>query len=258
MQSLRNGKEQRGPTDADAMARASHSEPSDRWTSIPLFRGLTPETLKRLANAATEREAARRACFFVEGQEAHEFFVLISGCVKISLHTAHGSQFTLGLISPNQPFGTVAATPRQRHSTTAEVVQDARTLVWTAASLRQAFADDSRLVLNALDLLSAGLDALHVQFSQFATEPVHRRVARVVLRLPQAGRQGRTTVDMEVPISRQEIAEMCGTTVFTVSRLLCSWERRGIVRLGRQRVVIARHAALAAIAGRAATRTDFD
>jgi CRP-like cAMP-binding protein len=92
-----------------------------------------------------------------------------------------------------------------------------------------------------------------VQFSQFATERVQRRVARVVLRLPQPGCHGDAIVGTGFPISRQEIAEMSGTTLFTVSRLLCAWERRGIVRLGRQRVVIARHAALAAIASCAAT-----
>ena len=235
------------------MIRTSHPAPLDQLASIPLFEGLTSLVLKRLANVAVEREAARRTCFFVEGQTIKEFFVLISGSVKISTHTADGSQFALGLVSPNEPFGTVAVTPHRRHSTTAEVVQDARALVWTAANVRQAFEADSRLVLNALDLLSARLDALHVQFSQFATERVQRRVARVVLRLPQPGWHGDAIVGTGFPISRQEIAEMSGTTLFTVSRLLCSWERRGIVRLGRQRVVIARHAALAAIASCAAT-----
>ncbi|MEO8258851.1 MAG: Crp/Fnr family transcriptional regulator [Acidobacteriota bacterium] len=238
------------------MARTNQSELSDRLGSIPVFRGLTPLAINRLANAATEREAGRRTRLFVEGQEVNEFFVLIGGCVKLSLLTADGCQFALGLVSPNEPFGTVAVTPRHRHSTTAEVVQHARTLVWTAAAMRQAFADDARLVLNALDLVSARLDALHVHFSQFATEPVQRRVARVVLRLPQPGRPGDAIAGSDCPISRQEIAEMCGTTLFTVSRLLCSWQRRGIVRLGRQRVVVVRPAALAAIANGAALRTD--
>jgi CRP-like cAMP-binding protein len=63
-----------------------------------------------------------------------------------------------------------------------------------------------------------------------------------------AGRRVETGVEIDFPVSRQDIAEMTGTTLFTVSRLLSGWEERGIVQSGRQRIVITRPHALVAIA----------
>ena len=77
---------------ADTTARTDRFELPAPLSSIPLFQGLTTHALGHLAKSATERETARRNCFFVEGQEAKEFFVLISGRVKISRHTAEGRQ----------------------------------------------------------------------------------------------------------------------------------------------------------------------
>ena len=81
------------------------------------------------------------------------------------------------------------------------------------------------------------------------TERVERRVARALLRLVQeAGRRVDAGVEIDFPVSRQDIAEMTGTTLYTVSRLLSSWEERGIVRSGRQRIILTTPHALVALA----------
>ena len=64
----------------------------------------------------------------------------------------------------------------------------------------------------------------------------------------EAGRRVDEGVEIDFPISRQDIAEMTGTTLFTVGRLLSAWEARGIVKNGRQRTVLTKPHALVAIA----------
>ena len=54
----------------------------------------------------------------------------------------------------------------------------------------------------------------------------------------QAGRKTDEGIEIDFPISRQEIAEMTGTTLHTVSRTLSSWENQGLVRSGRQKVIV--------------------
>ncbi len=72
-----------------------------------------------------------------------------------------------------------------------------------------------------------------------STEQVEQRVARALLRLVnQTGRKTASGIEIDFPISRQDIAEMTGTTLHTVSRLLSAWEEKGIVTSGRQRVTI--------------------
>jgi CRP-like cAMP-binding protein len=72
-----------------------------------------------------------------------------------------------------------------------------------------------------------------------SSEQVEQRVAHALLRLAkQAGRKVDQGVEIDFPISRQDVAEMTGTTLHTVSRILSAWEQQGLVEGGRQRIVL--------------------
>jgi hypothetical protein len=74
---------------------------------------------------------------------------------------------------------------------------------------------------------------------EVSAEEVERRVAHAILRLArQAGRKVEAGVEIDFPITRQDVAEMTGTTLHTVSRILSSWESKGLVEGGRQRTMI--------------------
>jgi CRP/FNR family transcriptional regulator, nitrogen oxide reductase regulator len=228
-----------------AMPTSDTLDLAERLSAVPLFHGLPVSVLKRLARLARRKEATRRECFFVEGEDARDFFVLMSGRVKIAQQTSDGGQFVLSLVSPNEPFGGLSGSRGRRYAATAEAVQGSVAVVWPVLAIRQTFEHDPRFVLNTLDFVSHRLDDLHEKFRQFATERVERRVARILIRLADlAGHRVDGGIEINFPISRQEIAEMSGTTLFTVSRILVRWERQGILRIGRQRVVILRPALL--------------
>ena len=68
---------------------------------------------------------------------------------------------------------------------------------------------------------------------------VERRVAHAVVRLAgQAGRKEAAGIRIDFPISKQDLAEMTGTTLHTVSRILTAWEKAGLVEGGRQRLLV--------------------
>lgn len=86
-----------------------------------------------------------------------------------------------------------------------------------------------------------------------ATEQVDQRVAHALLKLvKQTGKKTVEGILIDFPISRQDIAEMTGTTLHTVSRLLSAWEDQGLVKSGRQKVtVVEPHRLLLIAEGRA-------
>jgi CRP/FNR family transcriptional regulator, nitrogen oxide reductase regulator len=93
------------------------------------------------------------------------------------------------------------------------------------------------------------LQELQNRYRELATERVEQRVARAILRLVrQSGKEVEDGVQIEFPLSRQDIAEMTGTTLHTVSRLLSSWEQIGLLDGGRMRIVLRKPRALLAIA----------
>jgi CRP-like cAMP-binding protein len=76
------------------------------------------------------------------------------------------------------------------------------------------------------------------RYRELATEKVERRIARALLRL--TGQMGNKTADgnIELAFTRQDLAEMSGTTLYTVSRVLSEWEKHDLVEAGRERVLI--------------------
>jgi CRP-like cAMP-binding protein len=115
--------------------------------------------------------------------------------------------------------------------------------------MRRLLETEPAMALNALHFVAKRLHDLQRRYRQLMTERVERRVARTLLRLVhEAGRRVESGIEISFPVSRQDIAEMTGTTLYTVSRLLSAWEAQGIVRSGRQHIVLTRPQALVTIA----------
>lgn len=86
--------------------------------------------------------------------------------------------------------------------------------------------------------------------AELSAKGVEARIASVLLRLAgQVGHAGSEGVEVTYPITRNDIAEMTGVTYFTVSRVLSAWQKQGIVRLGRERILVVEPHRLAQIAG---------
>ncbi|MGH9309734.1 MAG: Crp/Fnr family transcriptional regulator, partial [Vicinamibacterales bacterium] len=164
---------------------------------------------------------------------------LDTGSVKLAQLTPEGHQVVLRLIGPGDAFGGVAAFGGVTYPVTAEAVTDCAALEWPGSVMAGLMERYPRLTLNALRFVAARLHELQVQYRQLATEKVERRVARALLRLvQQAGRRVESGVLIDLPLSREDIAQMTGTTLYTVSRIISHFEADGILEAGRQRMVI--------------------
>jgi CRP-like cAMP-binding protein len=231
------------------MAARETYEIARRLAHVPLFEGLPVDTLVTIVSLAHAQPLQAGELFFSEGEQAEAFFVLTSGRVKLSQLTPEGHQVVLRLIGPGDAFGGVGAFGEATYPVSAEAVEASIALAWTSATMRHLFETESTIALNALHFVSGRLHDLQRRYRQLMTERVERRVARAVLRLVHdAGRRVDAGIEISFPVSRQDIAEMTGTTLYTVSRLLSAWEARGIVQSGRQHIVLTKPHALVAIA----------
>jgi CRP-like cAMP-binding protein len=112
-------------------------------------------------------------------------------------------------------------------------------LAWPAASWARLVARYPSLAASALQTVGSRLQDTQARVIEISNEQVEQRVAHALLRLAkQAGRKVERGIEIDFPISRQDIAEMTGTTLHTVSRILSAWECQGLVEGGRQRIVL--------------------
>ena len=97
----------------------------------------------------------------------------------------------------------------------------------------------AQLAINLIDLLSERLHDMQARYEELATEQVEQRLARTLLRLvKRTGRRVEQGVLVDVRLSRQELADMTGTSMFTVSRILKRWEKAGVIKSQRHRILV--------------------
>jgi CRP-like cAMP-binding protein len=217
--------------------------------NVPLFTGLDATVLTDvLANARLRRMPAG-GFFFHENDPATHLYVLTEGRLKITQLTPEGHQVIHMLLTAGQPFGGVAALGEGEYPITAEAVEECVALSWDATTMTGLMRKYPDIAINTAKFLARRFHELQVQHRQLMTERVERRVARALLKLADnAGRKAPGGVEIDFPLSRQDLAEMTGTTLFTVSRLLSGWDEKQLIRAERQRVTVLDPAALQTIA----------
>jgi CRP-like cAMP-binding protein len=217
--------------------------------SLPLLDGVPEAAADAVLAAAVERTFDAGSTVFAQGARATACFVILSGSVKLVQLTEDGDAVVFRLLVPGDVFGTVAILGEKTYPVSASAVTAVRTLEWPAATMRHLLGEYPRLALNVLRSVSDRLQSLRAQYRQLATERVERRLARALLRLARAGTHVAEGLLLDLPLSREDMAQLTGTTVFTVSRIISRWESSGFVRAGRQQLIIRELHSLAAIAG---------
>lgn len=216
---------------------------------VALFASLPDVQLDEIGHEAHTRHVTAGGTFFREGDPAESFFVIQTGTVKLMQITAEGHQVVLRLLGRGDAFGGVAAFGGGSYPVTAEAVTDASAFEWPGAVMAGLMERHPRLAMNAVRFVAARLHELQNQYRQLATEKVERRIARALVRLAeQSGRRVDTGLLIDLPLSREDLGQMTGTTLYTVSRVVSRWEHEGILDVGRQRIVIRKPGALIAVA----------
>jgi len=214
----------------------------------PLFAGLDAAAIARVAASGQLVAKPAGAAFFDQGDPADAFFLLADGQVRIVQVTPEGHLVTLRYIGPGQVFGAVPLFAGGPYPAGAIAVLGSRAARWTHTAARRLAEVYPPLLANALAIVGRRLQEMQDRYREMATERVERRVARAVLHLAGRRSDGAAGVEIDFPISRQDIAELTGTTLSTVSRILSAWEQKGMLEGGRMHIRVTRPDRLRAIA----------
>jgi CRP-like cAMP-binding protein len=204
-----------------------------------IFRNIAEADLRALLQSARTRRIPRKAAVFTQGQRATEFFVLLHGRLKVAQTTPEGQQIIVRLVEPGEIYGVAVALGRPDYPGTATAIEESITLAWPSSAWPRLIERAPALGGNALQTVGQRLQEAHTRIREFSTQEVERRVAHLLLRLVRtSARSADEIAEVALPLTRREIAEMTGTTLFTVSRILSTWEQAGIVAGGRGKVSV--------------------
>jgi len=208
--------------------------PPEEWT---IFTRISPQDRQEIVRAARKCEFRRCHTIHIEGDPVQQVVLLMSGCAKLTQIGQNGTEVILRLCGPGELVGTLGLASRGVHCSTAQAIRPCGALVWdmrTFDFLSQRFPE---LRLNTAIILCRQLKDIEDRFREISTECVPSRLSRQIMRLMnQVGRRENGAV--QIDISREELAQLIGTTMYTVSRVLAEWDKKGIVRAGRGAVSV--------------------
>lgn len=205
---------------------------------VSVFQNATDDDLKLIAQHSIERSIEEGEFFFFQGDPADYLYILISGRAKLIQTNPSGQQVNLRTIIEWQVFGALGAVRENAtYPATAQALEQSTALAIKSDYLHELMQTRPYLSFDLMKLMTTYIQEMQERYRELATEKVERRIARVLLRL--AAQMG-TKMDggIELLFTRQDLAEMSGTTLYTVSRVLSEWERQGLVEAGRERVLI--------------------
>ncbi len=207
---------------------------------LDLFAGLDDEALQEVARRGRVRKLQKGALIFTQGVPAERCHALISGRVRIAQSGEQGGQVIARFVGPGETFGTLALFTDRRYPAEASVVTDSVEISWPEPALLELIHRYPRIALNLVKIAGARLREAEDRLRELATQRVEQRIAHALLRLAERNdahaAQDGTAIGF--PLTRQDLAQMCGATLYTVSRVLTAWEKTGYISTRRRQLTI--------------------
>lgn len=207
---------------------------------VAVLKAATDEDVRVIARLGIPRAVEEGAYFFFQGDIADYLYIMKDGRAKLCQIGTDGQQVNLRTLIPGQLFGAVGAVePRSTYPACAQALEDSTAVAIESAAFRHVLETRPHLSLNLMRLMTGYIREIQERYRELATERVEQRIARALLRLAaQFGRKNNDGLLIELSFSREDLAEMTGTTLYTVSRTLSAWEKRGVIKTGRERIIL--------------------
>lgn len=202
-----------------------------------LCTGLSHDDILKIASCARPKSFARDESVFMQGQPSRCLLLIRTGSVKITQISSSGNEVILWMYGKGNVLGVLSEMTGGMHPSSARAMEATTALVWDCATLQNLMEICPKIRQNLSQILMTRLHELEERFREVATEKVPRRLALALLRLSKhVGKKVHEGV--EVSLSREELAQMTGTTLFTISRILSQWSREDFVTSRRESVLL--------------------
>ncbi len=206
---------------------------------IPMFEFLEAEELDRLYSLCSKESFAKGDYIFLECDQPRSLYVLVKGEVKLLKQADDGREMIVEMVYPGEVFGEEAVFDGQPYPLTAQALDDVEVLSITRADFFAFLRDNPDLALEIITELGGRLRQAQNTIRALAMERVEWRIARVLLMLARkAGVTEKGGVSIDLPLTRQDIADMAATTVETTIRVLSNLKKLGLVDTEKGKIVL--------------------
>jgi CRP-like cAMP-binding protein len=214
-----------------------------------IFRRLTPDDRRRLAAVTTLREFEKGVMLFSEGSASDALYTVIAGRVKVFKTTARGADVILEIFGPGDPVGAVAVYESRPYPASAVALEPTTCLIVPRQAFFSLLETYPSMVRGLLVGLTHRMVELTNRLAELSGGRIEPRLARFLLKLADdIGQRRENAIFIPMSLSRQELADMIGTTIETSIRIMSRWGKQDIVRTEKDGFTIVDRSALEAVA----------
>ena len=203
----------------------------DLLTHAPIFRGLSPEELQRIAGGTREVRVARGDVLFRRGETCDGFYLVSVGQVKLALVTPDGAEKVVEILGAGRSFGEAVLFMERPYVVTATAIADGLVLHVGRDTIFRELDRDPRLARRMLAGLAMRLHTLVKDVEAMTLHSATQRVIGYLTRLDDEGGEGRVTL----PAQKNLVASRLNLTPEYFSRILHDLSAEGLIRVeGRE------------------------
>lgn len=206
---------------------------------IPLFSELEPKELEQVKNIYLLRKYKKGQIIFIEGEPGEAVYFVKRGKIKIYKSDAEGREYILHIFGPGDIFAETVLLEGGPYPASAEAVEDSMVGIIKNEDLEELLKKNTDIALKIMKILSNRLRESQEKLKNFVFRDTFDRTACALHRMAlDYGIKTPHGIEVELPITRTELAAMVGTSRETVTRMLSEMKRKGIINMDRQKIII--------------------
>ena len=211
----------------------------DDLKNADVFNELTDEQFTEFINAGRKIKVEAKTLLFSQGDKAEKCYFVKKGRLKLSRVNEDGKEVTLRYIEEGELAAAIAVIKKSEYFVTAQAMEPTEVVGWEQSDFIELMERFPRIAVNILTVVLNRLDDIQRRYTELCTEQVEQRIARTLLRFVRtSGIRRNDGICIDIPLSRQDLAEYIGTTLFTVSRTLSDWEKNGWIKSEQKKLIL--------------------
>jgi CRP/FNR family transcriptional regulator, nitrogen oxide reductase regulator len=208
-------------------------------SQVPFFSMLTGRDMELINRQFTERGYLPQEVVYYSGDPAERLYVVADGYIKLMEHSESGKNVLLDILVPGETLGSLSTLPDDEYQDTAQAQIAACVLSIEKNLFRNILEKYPAVTLALLDVTHSRLRAARERVRQLSALPAEKRLVHTLLKLVEKlGKESDHGLLINVPLSREDLAQMTGTTTETTSRVLSQLQKEGLIQSGRQWIAV--------------------
>lgn len=230
-----------GPVALELVSHAFSKGSLEQMCDSGLFVGLSKGNCKEILSCCRSKMFRRHEMLHVQGSPMERMVLLQSGRVKVTQSSSDGNEVILWIIGAGETADASIEPSGRCHTSSAIAMENCESLVWDFRRFQALGARFPQIRANLCGILTTRLQELELRFSELATDKASHRLVMALLRLvscTNCGKHCEQGCAIKLNLSREELGQLTGLTVFTISRLFSAWAADGMIKPGRESVII--------------------